>query len=121
MGEGWKDNRRIKCTNIAICINRVGMSTKKLVLRESCDRERRILERLREHPELMARFESILELAGSEEGPLKTADEVEDLLIREVRLLGQATMNDWAAGAEARVAEELKSGDRTIRSRKKKH
>jgi len=64
--------------------------------------------------------QSILELARSEAGPLKTADEVEGLLIEEMRRLGHATMSQWAVGAEERVSAELKSQDPTVRSRKKK-
>jgi hypothetical protein len=52
---------------------------------------------------------------------LKTADEVEELLIQEVRKLGNATMREWATQAEERVSNEVKAQDATIRSRKKKH
>ncbi|MCU0789265.1 MAG: hypothetical protein MUC91_13960 [Verrucomicrobia bacterium] len=82
--------------------------------------EVRLIEQLREHPEMLERVQSILEIARSEEGPLKTADEVEELLIQEVRRLGSATMHQWAVGAEERVSRELKSQDPTVRSRKKK-
>jgi len=82
--------------------------------------EKRFLERLRQHPELLARFESILELAHSPEGPLKTADEVEELLIEELRQLGNTSMNQWAVRAEQRVGDDLKAQDQTVRSRKKK-
>ena len=68
---------------------------------------------------MMARFQSILELTDNPHGPLKTADEVEELLIQEVRQLGNMTMNQWAAQAEERVAQEIKQQDATIRSRKK--
>src|SRR5260221_241595 len=78
-----------------------------------------IIEQLRQHPEMMARFQSILEIASNAEGPLKTADEVEELLIQEVRRLGHATMNQWAAQAEGRIGRELKGQDPTIRNRKK--
>jgi len=82
--------------------------------------EVRLLEQLREHPEMMERVQSILELARSEAGPLKTADEVEGLLIEEMRRLGHATMSQWAIGAEERVSTELTSRDPTVRSRRKK-
>jgi len=84
------------------------------------DEEMQIIEQLRQHPEMMARFQSILEIASNAEGPLKTADEVEELLIQEVRRLGHATMNQWAAQAEGRIGRELKGQDPTIRNRKKK-
>jgi hypothetical protein len=82
--------------------------------------EAKFMERLRQHPELLARFQSILDLTGKAQGPLKTADEVEELLIQELRQLGNSTMNQWATQAEERVSEELKEQDATVRSRKKK-
>ena len=82
--------------------------------------EIRFLERLRQHPELRARFQSILELTGNAEGPVKTADAVEELLIEELRQLGHASMNQWATQAEQRVSAELKVRDATVRSRKKR-
>lgn len=96
------------------------MRKKKAVPGQLSEQEIQIIEQLRQNPEMMARFESILKLAGNAEGPLKTADEMEELLIQEVRRLGNTTMNRWAAGAEERVAQELKEQDATIRSRKKK-
>ena len=78
------------------------------------------MERLRQHPELTARFESILELTCNAQGPVKTADQVEGLLIQELRQLGSTSMNHWAMQAEQRVSDELKEQDATVRSRKKK-
>jgi|SRR5882724_3042449 len=84
------------------------------------DREARLLEGLRAHPELMARFESILGLSEVAEGPLRTADEIEAQLIEEVRRLGHEVMQGWAVGAEARVADELTKAHPGARVRKKK-
>jgi hypothetical protein len=82
--------------------------------------EQRFLERLRQHPELLSQFENILELAHNTDGPLKTADQVEELLIEKLRQLGNVSMNQWAQRAEARASDELKAADDTVRSRKKK-
>ena len=82
--------------------------------------EVQLLEQLRRQPEMMERLRSILELTRNAEGPLKTADEVEELLIQELRRLGNTTLCQWATQAEARVSDELKEQDPTIRSRKKK-
>jgi len=82
--------------------------------------ETQLIEQLRQHPELMERVQSILEIVRNEDGPLKTADEVEELLIQELRRLGQATLSQWAVGAEERVSTELQRQDATVRSRKKK-
>jgi hypothetical protein len=87
---------------------------------EFSPREKQFLQRLRHRPELRERFQSIMELTDNAAGPLKTADQMEELLIQELRHLGSTSMNDFATQAEKRVGEELTSRDTTVRSRKKK-
>jgi hypothetical protein len=82
--------------------------------------EMKLVEQLRRRPEMMARVQEIMALAYNEEGPLKTADEVEALLIEAIRSLGNETMGQWASQAEERVSRELKEQDPTVLSRKKK-
>lgn len=82
--------------------------------------EAQLLEQLREHPQMMERVQSILDIAYDEAGPLKSADQVEELLIQEMRRLGNTSMHQWATQAEERVSRELKGQDATVRSRKKK-
>lgn len=82
--------------------------------------EELLIQRLREHPELMERFQSILEISSNTDGPIKSADEVEALLIEEMRRLGNTTMGGWATGAEQRLAERLKQKDASAQARKKK-
>jgi hypothetical protein len=96
------------------------MKKKSCESKQLSEAEVRLIEQLRQHPEMLARVQSILELASNAEGPLKTADEVEELLIQEIRQLGNTTMKEWAAKAEERVSSELKAQDSTVRSRKKK-
>jgi hypothetical protein len=96
------------------------MKHKKTGANEFTPSESQLIEQLREHPEMMVRVQSILEIARNAEGPLKTADEVEELLIEEMRRLGNVTLSQWASQAEERVSTELKSQDSTVRSRKKK-
>ena len=69
---------------------------------------------------MLARVQSILDLAHAAEGALKTADEVEALLIQELRQLGRTTMHQWAVQAEERVSAELQAQDATVRGLKKK-
>jgi hypothetical protein len=69
---------------------------------------------------MMARFQEILALASNEDGPLKTADEIEELLMEAMRQLGNQTMGQWASQAEERVSRELKEQDPTVLARKKK-
>ena len=96
------------------------MKEKKTVQGQFTDQEIQMIEQLRQNPEMMARLQSILDITRDADGPLKTADEVEELLIQEMRRLGNATMNQWAVQAEERVGTELKEQDPTIRHRKKK-
>lgn len=79
-----------------------------------------LIEQLRQQPLIRERVESILAIARNAEGPLKTADEVEELLIEEMRQLGNTTLCEWATQAEERVSRELQRQDSTVRSRKKK-
>jgi hypothetical protein len=94
--------------------------TKKTVINGLSPSEDQLIVQLRAHPEMMERLQSILEITSHAEGPLKTADEVEELLVQEMRRLGHVTMNQWAIQAEERVSAELKSQDSTVLSRKKK-
>ena len=82
--------------------------------------ELQLIERLREHPDLMERFQSILQISANADGPVKSADEVEGLLIEEMRRLGNATMGGWASSAEKRLADQLEQKDASARARKKK-
>jgi hypothetical protein len=82
--------------------------------------ELQLIERLREHPDLMERFQSILEISANTDGPVKSADEVEGLLIEELRRLGNTTMGSWAVSAEKRLGEQLERKDASARARKKK-
>ena len=82
--------------------------------------EVQLIQQLGDHPEMLERLRSILDLTRNADGPLKTADEVEELLIQELRRLGHTSMTQWAKQAEARVSDELTRQDPTLRSRKKK-
>jgi len=82
--------------------------------------ELQLLEQLREHPRLLERFQAILAITTNADGPLKSADEVEELLIEETRRLGNTTMGSWAVRAEQRLAEQLEQKDASAGVRKKK-
>lgn len=81
----------------------IGMAKKPIQLSEE---EIRHIEKLRKHPELKDRITAILEISDGKQGELRSADEVEDLLIEEIRKLGNTSMKEWAKGAEARVGQE---------------
>lgn len=82
--------------------------------------ELRLIEQLRKYPELFERVCSILEITASAEGTIKKADQIEALLIEEMRRLGHATMETWAGKAEQTLADELKQKDASAAIRKKK-
>ena len=78
--------------------------------------EKQLIEDLRRHPELFERMQAILALAESDED---TADEVEALLLEEVRRLGKSTMESWAGGAEKRASRDFKKENPDARYGKK--
>jgi hypothetical protein len=82
--------------------------------------ELQLIEQLRQYPELFKRVRSLLELTASAEGPIRKADEIEALLIEEMRRLGHATLETWAGKSEPTLAAELKQKDASARVRKKK-
>lgn len=96
------------------------MTKKKVESNELSAREEQLIERLRKHPELMERFQSILEISASADGSVKSADEVEGLLIEEMRRLGNTAMGDWASSAEKKLGEQLEQKDPSASARKKK-
>ena len=87
---------------------------------EFTPQETQLIQQLRQQPQMLTRLQSILDLAGAAVGPLQTADEIEALLIQELRQLGSTTMHQWATQAEARVSAELQAQDATVRGLKKK-
>ena len=96
------------------------MKQKNTVVQAITPQEIQLIEQLRQHPEIQARLQSLLEIVRNEDGPLKTADQVEELLIQELRRLGSTTMHHWARQAEARISTELQQQDPSVLSRKKK-
>ena len=82
--------------------------------------EARLIQQLRENPKMMERVQSILNLADNADGPLKTADQIEEALVEEMRRLGNDTLHHWANKAEERVAKEFREEHPQARSRKKK-
>lgn len=65
-------------------------------------------ELLDRSPELRQRFESIVVFTRAEEGELRTADMIDELLMEEVRRLGGEVMQEREVRAEERVAREVK-------------
>jgi hypothetical protein len=81
--------------------------------------EAQLIEQLRRQPKILDRVQKILQIAQAE-GSLKTADEIEELLIQELRGLGNSTMNEWVAQAHEGVSKEVQSEHPRALKRKKK-
>lgn len=81
--------------------------------------ESQLIEKLRKHPQILERVEKILNLA-SDEDLSKTADQIEELLIEEVRRLGHATMQEWASQAGEKTGKDLQRKEPASLKRKKK-
>jgi inosine/xanthosine triphosphate pyrophosphatase family protein len=120
VGEGRQRICANKMYKFSHLLNKVGMLNKKSVAKPLSVEELQLIEQLREHPELVARFQSIIGITRNEGTALKTADEVEGLLIEELRRLGHAGLSQWAVRAEERVSQELRAREPQARSRKKK-
>jgi inosine/xanthosine triphosphate pyrophosphatase family protein len=101
-------------------LNKMGMLKQKSAPQPLTHEEKQLIEQLREQPQMLARFQSILGITRNEGSALKTADEVEGLLIEEMRRLGHAGMSQWAVRAEDRVGQEFKAQEPKAQSRKKK-
>lgn len=99
---------------------KMGMTNKNSLSPALSAQELQLIAQLREHPLLLERFQAILAITAHADGPLKSADEIEGLLIEETRRLGHTTMGSWAARAEQRLAGQLEQKDASAGVRKKK-
>lgn len=74
------------------------------------------------NPELASRIESIIRLSNEpdESGRIRSADEVESLLIEEVRRLGNESLSQWAEKADRKLGKDLKKADPNVQMREKK-
>lgn len=85
------------------------------------EREQRIIDQLRANPQMFDRIESILSMANEPfDGIIRTADEIEALLIEELRKLGNETLGNWGSHVENQVAEKTKQSGKKIHQREKK-
>lgn len=83
-------------------------------------REKELFKKLKNNPEMFDRIEAIFNLANeSPECPIRTADEVEELLIEEVRKLGNETLHSWAVSAEEKASDSVKKTFKKVQQREK--
>lgn len=82
--------------------------------------EKSLEERLRDHPHLAERFETILRIVEDTADEIKTADEAEERVIEQLRSLGNDVLKDWAVQKEEQKVKEYKKMAKSKRHGKKK-
>jgi hypothetical protein len=83
--------------------------------------ERRSLdERLREYPELRARIEELVEIVENKEGDVVKADDAEELVVQEIRRIGQEALQGWAERKHRRLVREFDEREGVSRKEKKR-
>lgn len=76
------------------------------------DRKNSLEERLKAHPQLRKRIESLLKIVEDESDDVETADEAEQRLIDELRRMGNEALHDWAIRKEMKKVKSFrKSSD----------
>jgi hypothetical protein len=76
------------------------------------------LDRLQRHPDLLAEFEVILDIADNSDGDVVKADEVEERVSQELQRLGQRVIQSWASRKHQKL--EAESDARSDLTRKEK-
>jgi|WetSurMetagenome_2_1015567.scaffolds.fasta_scaffold60290_3 hypothetical protein len=64
-------------------------------------------QRLGKYPGLKDRMEALLAIVENRDGRLEKADDAEEAVIQQVRLLGQRVLGEWAQQQAERKAQEM--------------
>ena len=104
----------------ALMCNRLGMRKKKPVTNP--DVLASIRSTLSDRPELADRIHSILQITDEplRGGRIRSADEVELMLVEELRKLGNESLVGWSGGVDQKLGEELKAENPKAQIREKK-
>jgi hypothetical protein len=76
-------------------------------------------ERLRKHPALRARLETLLDMVEDESGQFERADDAEEFLISQLRGLGQEVLQEWATNEQLHVEQHWDHHPGVARKQKK--
>jgi hypothetical protein len=76
-------------------------------------------ERLRKHPALRARLESLLDMVEDESGHFERADDAEEFLISQLRSMGQEVLQEWATNEQKQVEQHWDNRPEVARKQKK--
>lgn len=77
---------------------------------------------LADRPHLASRIESILKIVDEPNcnGEIRSADEVESLLVEHLRQLGNEGLVQWSKGADKEAGKAFKAADKSVKMREKK-
>ncbi len=81
--------------------------------------EEDFFQRLQRYPDLQARFEELLKVVENASGDVVKADEAEERVFQEIRLLGRQALQTWAERKHARVQVEFEQSAELSRKEKK--
>lgn len=77
------------------------------------------LQRLQRHPELQAKFESLLNVIENAAGDATKADEAEQRVFEELRQMGQQAIPAWAERKQQRLETDCDTRSDLARKEKK--
>ena len=84
------------------------------------ERTKRLVAKLADQPELLDHLERILEVVENEAGEAMTADQAEEILVLEMRRLGQSALGGWARRKESRLEAEYAERKTLVKREKKR-
>ena len=77
------------------------------------------LQRLQRHPELQAKFDALLDVVDNAAGDASKADEAEQRVFEELRLMGQQAIQAWAERKQQRIEADCDARSDLARKEKK--
>jgi hypothetical protein len=82
--------------------------------------KRSIEERLKDHPNLIARLEALADIVENSDGEVEKADEAERRVLEEVRQMGHQVLQGWARRQQRKRAEAALSQEPELKRKEKK-
>ena len=82
--------------------------------------KRSIEERLKDHPDLIARLEALADFVENADDDVEKADEAERRVLKEVRQIGHEVLQGWAKRQQRKKADQALSRDSELKRKEKK-
>ena len=82
--------------------------------------KRSIEERLKDHPDLIARLEALADIMENTGDDVEKADEAERRVLEEVRQIGHQVLQEWAQRQQRKKAGVALSQERELKRKEKK-